>query len=236
MNIAQRFTLMVKGNLNAVFDQLEDPERSLHQLILDMEEQLESAKRAAAAAMANEDRLRERIAFQESEIEQWKTSARRALKQGNEGDARSALRKSAEAESLAARLRERLDAQTRDTAEVRESLTRLHERLGDARNRLQITQARMRQSEARKAAGSVMRGVERANLYAEFDRLEQRVERQASEDRAYIALDDALNGHDLRRRCENAAIDEQVEDQLHDLRQQLDGSTDGAGDGQRREA
>ena len=221
MNIAQRFTLMVKGNLNAVFDQLEDPERSLHQLILDMEEQLECAKRAAAAAMANEDRLRERIAFQENELEQWKTSARRALKKGDEADARAALRKSAEAETMAAGLREQLNAQSRDTAEVRESLTRLHERLGDARGRLQITQARMRQSEARKAAGSVMRGVERANLYAEFERLEQRVERQASEDRAYIALDDALNGNDLRRRCEAAAIDEQVEDQLDDLRQQL---------------
>ena len=35
MNIAQRFTLLVKGQLNAIFDNLEDPERSLHQLVLD---------------------------------------------------------------------------------------------------------------------------------------------------------------------------------------------------------
>ena len=223
MNLAQRFTLMVKANLNAVFDQLEDPERSLHQLIMDMEEQLESAKRAAAAAMANEDRLRGRITFQDKEIEQWKAAARRALGQENEADARSALRRSAEAERLGSRLREQLETQVRDTAEVRESLALLHERLGDARGRLQLTQARMRQNEARKAAGSVMRGVQKANLYAEFDRLEERVERQAAEDRAYLALDDSLSGGDLRRRCENAAIDETVEDRLDDLRRDLDG-------------
>ena len=47
---------------NAVLDSLEDPERSLNQLVLDMEEELEAAKRAAARAMANEDRLRSKIA------------------------------------------------------------------------------------------------------------------------------------------------------------------------------
>ena len=58
MQITQRFSLLVKGRVNAVLDALEDPERSLNQLIIDMEEELESAKRAVASAIANEDRLR----------------------------------------------------------------------------------------------------------------------------------------------------------------------------------
>jgi len=54
MQITQRFSLLVKGRVNAVLDALEDPERSLNQLIIDMEEELESAKRAVASAMAND--------------------------------------------------------------------------------------------------------------------------------------------------------------------------------------
>lgn len=221
MNLAQRFTLMVKGNLNSLFDQLEDPERSLHQLILDMEEQLEAAKRATAAAMANEDRLRSKIAFHEKDAEEWRDGARRTLAQGNETDARAALRRAEEADRQIQRLREQLAAQSRDTQEVREAVARHHERLGHARSRLQITQARMRQSEARKAAGQVMRGVEKADLYAEFDRLEDRVERRAAEERAYLNLDQSLSGDDLKRRFETTAIDDAVEAELEALKQQI---------------
>jgi len=63
MNILHRFNLLVKGRINAVLDALEDPERSLLQLVQDMEEELDAAKRAVARAMANEDRLRAQIAF-----------------------------------------------------------------------------------------------------------------------------------------------------------------------------
>ena len=221
MNLTQRFKLMVKGNLNNLFDQLEDPERSLNQLILDMEEQLEAAKRAAAAAMANEDRLRAKIAFHDKDTEEWQAAARRAVAKDLEDDARLALRRAQEAGQQAQRLKQQLAEQTHDTTDVREAVARLNERLGHARSRLQITQARMRQSEARKAAGQVMRGVERANLHAEFDRLEERVERVAAEDRAYIQLDDCLSGQDLRRRFDAAAMDDAVEDQLQSLRLEL---------------
>ena len=222
MNLAQRFTLMVKGNLNGLFDRLEDPEQSLHQLVLDMEEHLEAAKRAAAAAMANEDRLRSKIAFHQKDAEEWKDGARRALKSGREEDARTALRRAEEAERQRRRLKEQLDAQERDTEEVRDAVARLHERLGHARARLQVTQAKLRQSEARQAAGKVLQGVQRADLYGEFDRLEARVEQTASEERAYLALDDSLRGDDVRRRFESAEVDEAVEDGLEALRRELE--------------
>ena len=92
MNLTQRFTLLVKGSLNSVFDSLEDPERSLYQLVLEMEEQLEAAKRAAAQAMANEDRVRARIATHREDAQRWEAAARRSLAKGQEADASEAVR------------------------------------------------------------------------------------------------------------------------------------------------
>ena len=48
MNVTQRFTLLVKDSIDAVLTRFEDPEHSLNQLVLDMEEELEAARRAVA--------------------------------------------------------------------------------------------------------------------------------------------------------------------------------------------
>ena len=98
MNVTQRFTLLVKGSIDAVLVKFEDPERSLNQLVLDMEDELESAKRAVARAMANEDRLRSRIAFHEKDMKQWQEAAERTIKKDDEDDAREMLRRLEQAE------------------------------------------------------------------------------------------------------------------------------------------
>ena len=229
MNIAQRFTLLVKGSINSVFDSLEDPERSLHQLLLDMEEQLDAAKRATARAMANEDRLRARIAQQRQDIDRWENAARIALAKGQEADAREAMRRAELATRQADRLAERLAAQEQDTEQVRASVARLNEQLQDGRSRLQILQARIRQGEARRAIGKVMKGAEACNLQGEFDRLGERVEMWSAEQDAYLRLDDELSGRDFARRAEKAAVDDAVDSRLERLRAEIEERNGSAG-------
>ncbi len=221
MNFTQRFTLLVKGNLTSLFDSLEDPERSLHQLVLEMEDQLEAAKRAAAQAMANEDRVRARIAIHRDDAGRWQAAARRALSKGLEDDVREALRQAELAGRQGDRLAEQLVAQEHDTEQIRESITRLDEQLRHGRSRLQVLQARIRQGDARRAIGKVMRGAEASNLHGEFERLGERVELRAAEESAYLRLGDELSGRDLRRRCETAEIDDAVEDRLAELRAEV---------------
>lgn len=218
MQITQRFSLLVKGRVNAVLDALEDPERSLNQLIIDMEEELESAKRAVASAMANEDRLRSQIAVHDKEAHGWQSSAERALKRENEGDAREALRRAELAERQRDRLRERLEIQARETEEVRASVAQMQDRLEQARSRLQVIHAQLRQAEARRAVGKAMRRVEHSGLHAEFDRISGRASHMAAEERAYQRLDDELNGDDVRRRFEDLDLADAVEERLARLR------------------
>ena len=222
MNIAQRFTLLVKGSINSVFDSLEDPERSLHQLLLDMEEQLDAAKRATAGAMANEDRLRVRIDVLRRDAGRFEDAARRALAKTEEGDAREAMRRAEVATRQADGLAEQLAAQERDTTQLRESVSRLDEQLQDGRARLQILQARIRQGEARHAMGKVIRSADATNLHGEFERLGERVEMWAAEENAYLRLDDQLSGRDFVRRVESAAVDDAVEARLEQLRAEVE--------------
>jgi phage shock protein A len=218
MQITQRFSLLVKGRINAVLDSLEDPERSLNQLIIDMEDELEGAKRAVASAMANEDRLRSQIDAHDSEAASWHTSAERALARGAEDDAREALRRAVLAERQRDSLQQQLVIQAEETREVRESVVKMQDRLEQARSRLQLVQAQLRQAEARRAVGKVMRRVERSSLHAEFDRISGRAEHVAATERAYQRLDDELSGDDVRRRFDELDLADDVEERLAQLK------------------
>jgi len=224
MNVTQRFTLLVKGSIDAVLIKFEDPERSLNQLVLDMEDELESAKRAVARAMANEDRLRSRITFHEKDMQQWEEASESAMKKGDEEDAREMVRRLEQAERQRDRLQEELRTQSAETEEIREAITRMHDRLEKARSRLELLQAQMRQGEARRAINKVMVGVQRANLQSEFDRISEQVELQAAEERSYLQLDDELRGDHLRRCAEDSAVDDAVDDRMQKLRDKMNKS------------
>jgi phage shock protein A len=218
MKIWQRVQLVMKGRINEALDRLEDPERSLHQLVHDMEEELDAAKRAVAAAMANEDRLRAQIAFHGQDAGEWQRAAERTLGKGDEAGAREALRRVELAERQREKLEQQLASQTKETEEVRQSVVRMQERCEQSRSRLQVVQAQMRQVEARKAIGSVLSSASSHNLRGEFDRISGRVEEEAATERNYQKLDDQLSGEDLRRRFENDAVKDAVEERLARLR------------------
>ena len=221
MNITERFTLLVKGRVDAVLLRFEDPERSLNQLVLDMEDELEAAKRAVARAMANEARLRNRIEFHDRDMKQWDAAAESAMVKGNEEDVREMLRRLEGAKRQRDRLRDELRTQSEETAEIRDSIGQMHERLQKARSRLELLQAQMRQGEARRAINKVMVGVQRANLRSEFDRIAERVELQTTAERSYWKIDEELSGDDLRRRAEDASVADAVDDRLAKLRERV---------------
>ncbi|MEA2600585.1 MAG: phage shock protein [Acidobacteriota bacterium] len=219
MRILYRLNLMMKGRLNALIDAVEDPERSLHQLVIEMDEELDAAKRAVARAMANEDRLRAQIAFHAKDAAEWQRGAERTLAKGDEAGAREALRRVELAERQRDKLTQQLDRQSKETEEVRQSISRMQQRCDEARSRLQLVQAQMRQVEARRAIGGVLASAQGHNLHGEFERISARVEEEAATERNYQKIDDELSGEDVRRRFEADAVADAVEDRLARMRQ-----------------
>ena len=58
MGIFERFSTMLKSNLNDLISRAENPEKMLNQVLIDMQNQLVEAKKQVAVAIADEKKLR----------------------------------------------------------------------------------------------------------------------------------------------------------------------------------
>ena len=61
MSWLEQFTLVMRSNMTLLRERFEDPERMLHQLLIDMEEELENVRAGVAEALADEIQLRQSL-------------------------------------------------------------------------------------------------------------------------------------------------------------------------------
>ena len=61
MGIIDRFTTIVKANINDLLDRAEDPAKTADQLVLDMTENIAEVRRQTASVMAQEKRARREV-------------------------------------------------------------------------------------------------------------------------------------------------------------------------------
>jgi len=83
MSIFNRMADIFKSNVNEALDRMEDPEKMVKQMIIEMEEGLVKATSGLAKAMANEKNLQKQQAVAANQARQWEEKATMALKGGN---------------------------------------------------------------------------------------------------------------------------------------------------------
>ncbi len=88
MGILDRFSTIVKANINALLDKAEDPAKMIDQYLAEMRESLAEVKRETAGVMAEESRTRAKVEANQAEMEKYAGLAKKALQAGNEGDAK----------------------------------------------------------------------------------------------------------------------------------------------------
>src|SRR3954471_17007882 len=76
MGIFDRFSSLLKSNINDLISKAEDPEKMLTQILVDMRGQLVKAKQQVASAIADEKRLRDQA---DAELQQAQDCERRAM-------------------------------------------------------------------------------------------------------------------------------------------------------------
>ena len=96
MGILDRFTSIVKANINELLDKAEDPEKMVDQYLREMTESLAEVREATAGVMAEEKRCKKLLDENREETEKYEELARKALAAGNEADARVFLAKKQE--------------------------------------------------------------------------------------------------------------------------------------------
>lgn len=125
MSILARFNEIIKANINAVLDKMEDPSKMIDQYLIDMKDDLAEVKRETASVMAEETRTKRRSDGNKAEVVKYIELAKKALTAGNEADAKVFLEKKAKLETQGASLNTACIAAHENAVKMRQ----LHDKL-----------------------------------------------------------------------------------------------------------
>lgn len=93
MGILARFKDIMASNINALLDKMEDPEKMIDQYMRNLESDLGKVKAETAAVMADEKRAKRELDECQAEVDKLQAYAEKAVKAGNDDDARQFLAK-----------------------------------------------------------------------------------------------------------------------------------------------
>jgi len=125
MNLADRFSRLVKSNLNDLANKLEDPEKVLEQAVVDMQKDLVKVRQAYAEVSASSKRMEEQTKLAEAEGAKWYERAQLALSKGEEELAKEALTRRKQQLEMADSLREQIEGQQGSITSLYESMKEL---------------------------------------------------------------------------------------------------------------
>ncbi len=222
MKWLSNFTLFMRSNVTALRESFENPQRMVHQLIIDMEEELVRIRAGVAGAIADEILLRKRTEAAREESRQWMDRATQSLKRGDDAGAKAALEHKMLAEKRAQSLEEEHRKQKEQTAKLQGAVTDLDDKIRQARQKQTLLLARLTRAESSRRIDAALHQAAGQSAFAQFARLEDRVNRAEAMDEAY----DRLDGRDpdadaLARQFEERERKDQLERELAELKNRV---------------
>ncbi|MCP4378292.1 MAG: PspA/IM30 family protein, partial [bacterium] len=167
---------VITANISDFIDKVEDPEKMIKQIILEMEENINTAKEGVVDAIASEKTLRQDVDRHRVQSEQWQQNARTALKEGNEELARTALLRKKEHDKILEGLEPTLTSAISTSISLKAQLKALDTKLDEAKRKRSSLVARQRAAEARqdmtKIGATFQQGLAE---HADFTRMEDKV-------------------------------------------------------------
>jgi len=221
MGILDRLTTVVKSNLNALLDKAEDPEKILNQLIFDMREQLNEAKKEVAVAIADEKRLEKQYEAEQAAAADWERRAMLAVEKGDDTLAREALRRKGEHDTLVAQYKVQWDQQKESTEKLRSALVMLNNKIEEAMRRKNLLIARQKRSEAQKKIQQTMSGLSDRSAFEAFERMSAKVDRIESEAEAAVEVTEELEGGEIEKKFKALEGGGHVDDALAALKAKM---------------
>ncbi len=224
MGILSRMRTVLKSNVNAALDQVENTEKMLNQTVLDMQEQLAKAKQQVAVAIADEKRLERQYKENQTQMDSWMEKAKLAVQRGNDELAKAALQRKTEYESLAAEYKKQWEAQKASVEKLKASLRDLERKIDEARRQKDLLIARSKRAKAQKQIHQTMAGMaNNTGAFDTFERMRSKVDEE--EARAEAAEEMATGTEEATLEKQFAELEKSsVDDELASLKAQLSGT------------
>jgi phage shock protein A len=225
MGIFSRLTDIINSNLNAILDRAEDPEKLIRLVIQEMEDTLVEVRSSTVKTIAERKEIERRLVTLNRELEDWQRKAELALSRGREDLAKGALvAKSKITEQIEA-LQHQLVHIEEALAKSSEDISRLQEKLTDAKKREKAIVLRQKSAASRLKVNSQIHDDRINEAFARFEQ----VERNLDEMEGRVEAFDLGRKRTLAEEFSDLEASSKVEQELADLKARLHNSKPVAG-------
>lgn len=220
-----RFSFIIRSSITTLRESVEDPQRMIHQLICDMEEELARVRANVAEAIADEIQLKNKVDRCQEEANKWGERSKQAMTRKDEDAAKAAIEQRILAQQRYDGLLKEYEQQRTQTAKLQRATKDLEDKIRQARQKKTLLLARMTRADSERKINGALGRAEATSAFAAFHRLEERVERAE----ALCQAEDRLNDKDpdadeLDRRFNEADLRERLQKELEELKQQMVGN------------
>lgn len=222
MGILERFTTIVKSNVNAMLDKAEDPEKMVDQSLVDMRENLAEVKKNTAKIMAEEKRTKALVEECKTKIETYGVSAKNALIAGNEEDARTLIAQKQSEESKLVSLQQSYDVAHTNAVKMRQMHDKLVSDIKELENRKASIKAKVSVAKAQNSVAEAMSSVNSEGSISAFERMSDKADRMLAESEAQLELNKDMqesSADDLVSKYASGASN--VDDELEKMKSSL---------------
>ncbi len=224
MGIFDRFSSLIKSNLNDLISSAENPEKMLNQIIVDMRNQLAKAKQQVAAAIADEKRLKDQADNEFKLADDWDKRAMLAVQEGRDDLAKQALLRGQEHLEHGQQLATTWETHKMETEKLKQSLRDLNDKIEEAKRKKNLLLARQRRAEAQARISQTMSGLSDNSAFDAFARMEEKITTNERQLQAAQEIDEEFSGDRLAgefKQLERSAGGANADTQLLQLKQRM---------------
>lgn len=225
MGILTRFKDIMASNINALLDKCEDPEKMIDQYMRNLQSDLGKVKAETASVMAEETRAKRELDECTEQINKMQAYAEKALKAGNEADARSFLEKKQQLGATQKSLQQAYDMAAANASKMRQMHDKLVKDIDSLEARRDAIKATVKAAKAQERINNVGASVKGADSSMEaFSRMEAKANKMLDEANAMAELNSSAENADidnLAAKYDETPADTAVDDELAALKAKM---------------
>ncbi|MEE3392456.1 MAG: PspA/IM30 family protein [Lachnospiraceae bacterium] len=220
MGILGRFKDIMASNINALLDKAEDPEKMVDQVIRNLEEELEEAKKETVSIMADEKAAKRDLDQNNDAIAKMDALARKAVEAGNDDDARKFLTEKASLSQKNALLQKNYDLTHSNSEKMKQMYEKLTNDLASAKDRRDLIKSKVKIAKTQEHMTKLSHGsFDSSASMAAFDRLDDKADAMLDQAEADEELTNVGAGSDVKDLAEKYDTpSSSVEDELAALK------------------
>lgn len=222
MGIIDRFTTIMKSNINALLDKTEDPAKMVDQTLYELREDLAEVRANTAKVMAEEKRVKKQLDDCDADIAKYESAAKNALVAGNEEDAKTLITQKQSFVSKKAEMEKTYAVAKQNADKMRQMHDKLVSDIQELESRKESIKAKVSVAKAQESVAHAMGNVNSQDSISTFERMEGKADKMLRESEAKMELNESMQDSDadaLAKKYEgsNSSVDDELEKMKKEL-------------------